>query len=654
MKTQYRPELDGLRAIAILFVLFDHFEIGRLDGGFAGVDIFFVLSGFLITAQCAQFGAELRWPQIRDFYVRRFWRIAPAYYAVILLTIVIGAQVMLADDMRGAGRSALASALFAANVYFNQNMGYFAASAIYSPLLHLWSLGVEAQFYLVWPLALWLALRRPTRAQLLIVAAIGVASFAASTLLSIHDVKTAFFSLPSRLWEFCIGAGLALAPDLPWRIAARPISKWATTGALATLLAAPFFVDSDTLWPAPTALIVTLATAAVILGARHPTSLVHRLLSLAPMVWIGRVSYSLYLVHWPLLTLAAYAVFPTAGLALRAALMLASFPLAWLLHRLVEAPLRGAYRSDRRWTAALSAGMPAAALGLAGWFGVQAALPAPHEAEAPGTSLSTCRAADWGLPWPDACLMGAGDAPPVAALWGNSHAGHFASGFADAFAARRETIAAFTKPSCPPLPGLRVATNDFGGRADCEAQNARVLAYILATPSIKTVYLAGRWAAYAEASRFGKETGGRYFLIRQAQPRASVETSRELMRQALIAVSQTLSRAGKAVVLIEQTPEMGFDAGRCARLLTPAEAATRCAVPRATVMNRQRNAEAIIAAVRVAASGLRVVDPRRVLCDADWCYAVRNGESLYGDFQHLSDEGSERVVPLLLKQVETN
>ncbi len=292
MKTQYRPELDGLRAIAILFVLFDHFEIGRLDGGFAGVDIFFVLSGFLITAQCAQFGAELRWPQIRDFYVRRFWRIAPAYYAVILLTIVIGAQVMLADDMRGAGRSALASALFAANVYFNQNMGYFAASAIYSPLLHLWSLGVEAQFYLVWPLALRLALRRPTRSRLLIVAAIGLVSFAVSTLLSIHDGKTAFFSLPSRLWEFCIGAGLALAPQFAARVAQWRHASRLAAAALAVLLVAPFLFDGDSAWPAPLAAIAVAATAALILSARGPGGVAHRLLSLSPLTWLGRISCS--------------------------------------------------------------------------------------------------------------------------------------------------------------------------------------------------------------------------------------------------------------------------------------------------------------------------------------------------------------------------
>jgi peptidoglycan/LPS O-acetylase OafA/YrhL len=654
MKTQYRPELDGLRAIAILAVLFNHFGIGRVEGGFAGVDIFFVLSGFLITVQCARSGGDLRWAQIRDFYIRRFWRIAPAYYVVILLTVAIGARLMLADDVRRMGHSALASALFAANVYFNQDMGYFAASAIYSPLLHLWSLGVEAQFYVIWPLALRLALRRPTRVQLLFVAAIGLASFAASTLLSIHDVKTAFFSLPSRLWEFCLGASVALAPgpassDALWRKLG-----WATTGALAVLLATPFLVNNEALWPAPTALIVTLATATLILGAQQPTSFAQRLLSLAPMVWVGRISYSLYLVHWPLLTLATYAVFPTAGLLLRAALMLASFPLAWLLHRFVEAPLRGAYRSDRRWRTALTAGMPAAALGLAGWFGVQTALPAPHEAEAPGRSLSTCRSADWGAPWPDACLMGAGDAPPVAALWGDSHAGHFASGFAEAFGERREAIAAFTKPSCPPLPGLRVTTNGFGGRADCETQNARVLAYILATPSIKTIYLAGRWAGYSDPTRFGNELGGRYFLVSKAQPFASAENSRQLMRQALIAVAQTLSKAGRTVVLIEQAPEMGFDAGRCAELLAPAEAQTRCTVTRPAVMERQRDAEAIFAAVRAAAPSMRVLDPRRALCDAERCYAVVNGKGLYADFHHLSDAGSKWVVRFFVKQEQAD
>ncbi len=654
MNTQYRAELDGLRAIAILSVLFDHYGIGPLEGGFAGVDIFFVLSGFLITIQCMQFGGDLRWTRIRDFYFRRFWRIAPAYYAVIALTMLVGARVMLADDVRRMAHSALASAPFAANVYFNQNMGYFAASAIYSPLLHLWSLGVEAQFYLIWPLVLGLAARRPTRTQLLLVAAIGLASFTASTLLSIHDVKMAFFSLPSRLWEFCLGASVALAQDFAASKAVRRLSGWTTTAALAALLATPFLVDSDTIWPAPTALIVTLATAVVILGAQRTSSLAHRLLSLAPMTWIGRISYSLYLVHWPLLVLATYAVFPTAGLGLRAVLMLASFPLAWLLHRYVEAPWRGAFRSDRRWRPAFIAAMPAAALALSGWRDVQAALPASHENATPATSATTWRSAERGSLSSDACLMGGGDEPPVAALWGDSHAGHFVGGFGEAFGARGETIAAFTKPSCPPLPGLRVATNAFGGRADCEWRNDRVLAYLIATPSIKTVYLAARWAAYSEAARFGKESGGRYFLISQAQPRASAENSRELMRQALIAVAQALSKAGKSVVLIEQAPEMGFDAGRCAELLAPAEAATQCTVPLSAVMSRQRNAEAVIAAARAAAPRLQIVDPRRALCDADRCYAVMNGTRLYGDFHHLSDGGSKWLVPLLLKQAETD
>ena len=142
-------------------MLLGHFDLAPFGGGFAGVDVFFVLSGFLITAQCADAGDSLPWRRI-GIYLRRFWRIAPAYLAVVAATAFIGAHLMLADDARRLETSALASALFAANLYFNNDLGYFAPSAIYSPLLHLWSLGVEAQFYLVWPLAIRFALPRPT------------------------------------------------------------------------------------------------------------------------------------------------------------------------------------------------------------------------------------------------------------------------------------------------------------------------------------------------------------------------------------------------------------------------------------------------------------------------------------------------------------
>ncbi len=264
-----RPELDGLRAIAIVLVLLGHFDLAPFGGGFAGVDVFFVLSGFLITTQCAA-GGSLPWRRIRGFYVRRFWRIAPAYLIVVAATTAIGAHVLLADDARRLAASAVASALFAANLYFNNDLGYFAPSAIYAPLLHLWSLGVEAQFYLVWPWALAFALPRRARTQFAVVAAIAAISLTLSVAWSFLDAKTAFFALPSRLWEFAAGAAVALAPQFAQRAAQWRHASRLAAAALALLLIAPFLFDGDSPWPAPLAAIVVAPTAALILCARGP------------------------------------------------------------------------------------------------------------------------------------------------------------------------------------------------------------------------------------------------------------------------------------------------------------------------------------------------------------------------------------------------
>lgn len=651
--SERRPELDGLRAFAIALVLLGHFDLAPFGGGFAGVDVFFVLSGFLITVQCADAGDALPWRRVGRFYLRRFWRIAPAYFAVVAATAFIGAHLMLADDARRLETSALASALFAANLYFNNDLGYFAPSAIYSPLLHLWSLGVEAQFYLVWPLAMRFALPRPTAKRLAIVAAIAAVSFALSSVMSFTDAKTAFFSLPSRLWEFSAGAAVALAPQFAARVAQWRHAGRLAAAALAVLLVAPFLFDGDSAWPAPLAAIVVAPTAALILYARGPSGVAHRLLSLSPLTWLGRISYSVYLVHWPLVTFATYSVFPAAAPATRVALLAASIVAGWGLNATIENPFRVAYRSSplQRW-AALGAAA-AIALGAGSWLAVPAATaPARVTGETEALSAACRPPANWRGKLGDACLLGGGDPSPTAALWGDSHAGQFDQGFDHAFAAKGETIAGFFRPSCPPLPGLSVSTNLFNAHRDCQKRNAQVVAFLLASPSIKTVFLAARWAAYADGRRFGRESGGRYYLVDADHRFPSIATSRLLLRNRLIAVAQPLLAAGKTVVLIEQTPEMGFDAGRCSRLLDPAAAAERCVVPRAAVVERRSEADAAIAAAREAVPQMRLVDPLPALCDEKLCYAVRDGVSLYRDFHHLSGAGADRLVPDLLRQAQ--
>ncbi|THD44676.1 MAG: acyltransferase [Bradyrhizobium sp.] len=653
--SERRPELDGLRAIAIALVLLGHFDLAPFGGGFAGVDIFFVLSGFLITVQCADAGDALPWRRIGGFYVRRFWRIAPAYLAVVAATAFIGVHIVLADDARRLETSAAASALFAANLFFNNDLGYFAPSAIYSPLLHLWSLGVEAQFYLIWPLVIRLVLSRTTAKRLAIIGAIGAVSFALSTVLSFTDAKTAFFSLPSRLWEFGAGGALALAPQFAARVAQWRRASHLAAAALVVLLVAPFLFDGDSVWPAPLAAIVVAPTAALIVFARSPGGVAYRLLSLAPLTWFGRISYSLYLVHWPLVTLATYSVFPAAAPALRLALLAASIAAGWALNAVVENPLRFGYRSLtlRRWAAVGAAA--AITLGAASWLAVPAATATPTVAGETKNSAVACRPPlDWHGKLGDACLLGGGEALPVAALWGDSHAGQFDEGFDHAFAAKDETVAGFFRPSCPPLPGLRVSTNLFNAHRDCEKHNAQTLAFLVTSPSIKTVFLAARWAAYADARRFGRETGGRYYLVDDDHRFPSIATSRLLLRDRLIAVAQTLLAAGKTVVLIEPTPEMGFDAGRCVRLLDPAAAAERCVVPRAAVVERRSEANAAIAAAREAVPQLRLFDPLPRLCDETLCYAVRDGVALYSDFHHLSAAGADRLVPDLLRRAQAD
>ncbi len=239
------------------------------------------------------------------------------------------------------------------------------------------------------------------------------------------------------------------------------------------LLVAPFLSDGDSAWPAPLAAIVVAPTAALILSARGPGGVAHRLLSLSPLTWLGRISYSLYLVHWPLVTFATYSVFPAATPAARIALLAASIVIAWGLNVTVENPFRVAYRSPtlRRWAAV--GGAAAIALGAASWLAVPAATaPASVARETVDPSLACRRPANWRGKLGDDCLLGGGDPSPVAALWGDTHAGQLDVGFDHAFAAKGETIAGFFRPSCPPLPGLSVSTNLFNAHRDCEKRNA--------------------------------------------------------------------------------------------------------------------------------------------------------------------------------------
>ena len=367
----YRPDIDGLRALAVLAVVITHAAPAALPGGFVGVDIFFVISGFLISGIILSALADGRFT-LADFYARRIRRIFPALALVLAATLAYGTLVLLPQERALLGRDAAAGAAFVANLAFWAEVGYFDRGAAAKPLLHLWSLGVEEQFYILWPLLLaamhrWGGVRTP------VLAALAVASFIASVALLATHPSAAFYSPATRLWELAAGAILACATRRGWQP-----GRWADAASLAglALLLAPLALLHNTM-PFPGWLALPPVLGTVLLIATGPTALINRtILAARPAVAIGLISYPLYLWHWPLLS---YAHIIHQGRPLKpllvAALLAASLALAWATWRFVERPIR-AGRHPRATPALAAAMLAIAAAGLALWQHSSAASPA--------------------------------------------------------------------------------------------------------------------------------------------------------------------------------------------------------------------------------------------------------------------------------------
>ncbi len=352
----YRPDIDGLRAIAVIAVILFHAFPDVLPGGFIGVDVFFVISGYLITGIIAR---ELHDGSFRAglFYRRRIRRLFPALATVLLATLAYGMVVLLPSERAQLGEQIAAGAAMAANLLFWHQAGYFDPASYAKPLLHLWSLGVEEQFYLVWPGLLWLLVRR-THRPVAGIALLTAASFALNLMLSTGQGVADFYSPLSRLWELSAGALVAVAGPGRLRAQAGP----AAIAGLIAVVAATMLFDEAMPYPGWRALVPVFGT--LLLIHCGPATMVGRLLAGRVPVAVGRISYPLYLWHWPLLSFATIIRRGHAPKPLLAALLVAAaFGLATLTWRFVERPLRHDPRLGRV-TVRLATAL--AGLGLAG------------------------------------------------------------------------------------------------------------------------------------------------------------------------------------------------------------------------------------------------------------------------------------------------
>ncbi len=649
--------IDGMRAIAVVAVVAYHIGLPGFGGGFVGVDVFFVISGFLISGQIIA-ALEAQRFRFAEFYARRVLRILPPLFLVLLATLAAGLTgLLLPAEIQRLALSAAAAAGMVSNHYF-ANTGYFAAPAEAEPLLHTWSLAVEEQFYLAAPLVLAamlvLLLRRgrdPLRPVSLIIAASIAVGFLASALLTLSDEDLAFFSMPTRAWEFSAGALLAYWTGRGWRLP----PGWAgaaTWLGVAMVLGTVAFLPANVAFPGFVA-AVPVGGAVLILagGVSRPGAAAGRLLASAPMVAVGAVSYGWYLWHWPLLFFARTA-FPDRGsLAVDLAAVAAAFVAAVLMYFWLERPLARLRRSDRlpRHAARVVAAGVAASLAMVALNLVVAAAAGRASGdisaalavatEGPPSGCGSVRG-DHDLAAVRRNCLGGGAGPVRVIVWGDSHSVNVRSAAVAAAEALGAAEFTATFGACPPLVGWSIYESG-NRRSDCDEQNAAASAIIAGQPQAGVV-LAARWMAYNGA---GWPRPSRQVLNLRPEGRPPPSGGYDASLAEVLDEMLARIATGRRVLLVGPLPEFLQEAPQCLlRLGTSSRWAETCATPRAIAELRRVDFLRAVAAVLPRYPGARVLDPFPLFCDADFCRPDRDGEILFRDSNHLNTAGARRFA----------
>lgn len=638
----YRPDVDGLRAVAVVPVLLFHAGVAGATGGYVGVDVFFVISGFLITSILWNDLEKGAFSIVR-FYERRCRRILPALFVVGLAVMVVGAFLFLPAEYRDVGKSLAAVGLFGSNILFWREAGYFDRAAEEKPLLHTWSLGVEEQFYILFPIALFLVFRYARRWAFHAICAVLALSFALNVLTIGRWPEATFYLLPMRAWELMLGAMLAVGHLPPCR---RVLGETLSLAGLAAIVWAIVSYTPDTPFPGWYAAAPALGTAAILYAGTGPATLVGRLLSLRLLVGIGLISYSLYLWHVPLLVFVRLYTLgePTAAEIAGALALSAVFAtLSWWL---VEQPVRRRrVLAGRGAVFAASAavivvfvaggGLVAATGGLPGRVPVEVARLA-ETASAKDLRAYTCvtRPLD-GEARRGFCPIGAADgAARDILVWGDSHAMAALGMFDRALSGLGRGGWLIAINGCPPLIDLqRVAYS-----TPCDEIGDRILQE-LADGEVDTVVLVAAWYGMLQWNnsivdgRLSEDVDGRIANIATAFGRTV----------------RALDALGLRVIVMLPVPGGTADVPAT---LARAELLGRDVDLRwSTAAQEQRIAplRAMVAADADAIDGL--VDLGAALCADGACRILDEGVPLYVDSTHLSTSGNAYLVAPLERQL---
>lgn len=640
----YRPDVDGLRAIAVVAVVLFHAGLG-VPGGYAGVDVFFVISGFLITRLILRDLGQGRFSML-DFWERRARRILPALAVVVVFTLAVGYFLMIPGEFSGLARSVLALAVFSSNILFFQENSYFAPASESKPLLHTWSLSVEEQFYLFIPIFLW-ALWRFGRANRIfwVLAAMVALSLAISAIGVYWFSWATFLLLPTRAWELAVGSLLAYAKPVE---SLRMRQGMGVLGFLGIL--APFFLYSKTTpFPGLAAVPPVAGTALMIWAGMSSSSanqktLVGSILEWKPLVWVGLLSYSFYLWHWPLLAFNHGLELWKDSVPVKAGLIAVAFGISWLSWKFVERPFRsrGLVRTRRGvflWSAGVMATISLAAFlvieggGLPNRSGVIVRSLIEVRAEcAPDASVTIKgrpgRLAAADFPGKLMRFGGHDDLPPRVFVWGDSHAEAALAGI-DA-ACRKLGVggrAAILRGVVP----TEIEANPVKEILGRKPHNENVLAYLKseeARKDLRVIILVARWSDHTRNPDF--------------------ETR-------LVELATELRSCGYEVVLMDEVPQWSASVSKALGLKRAL--ALECPFETGTVrvidgFDSQR-ARGIFQTSKKLKPLVHYIDPMPVFLDSDGKVRAYGEEGLFfWDSGHLCFQGALRLVPLIGPVVE--
>jgi peptidoglycan/LPS O-acetylase OafA/YrhL len=637
----YRPDIDGLRAIAVLSVLGFHAFPSLVRGGYVGVDLFFVISGFLISSIIFE-SLEAGRFSYATFYARRIKRIFPALALVLCACLGFGWFALMPAEYQQLGKHIFTGATFVSNIALWRESGYFDNTAATKPLLHLWSLGIEEQFYIFWPMLVGFAWKRRL-GFLALTAIIGAASFAVNMLTAHADPTAAFYSPFSRFWELMIGGTLAYLVLHKQQYLPQKSNGWSIAGLL-LVGAAILLFDKNDVFPGWRALLPTVG-AFLIIGAGPHAWINRNLLSNRVVVYIGLISYPLYLWHWPLLSLANIADLGIVSNSTKLALLAASFVLAMLTYHWIERPLR-AWKNDALKIFTLCAVLAALAALGAQLYRADG-LPSRAVAQNPGITQLALDASIRRQYAEDPCHLPLAQADtfckaynstasgPLMVVWGDSHAGAWLPVFAKIAHERNLRLMVISHLGCPPLLDTRRSDGAESGQFCSRLGLAEPIVESIHQIKPAVVFLVARWSLYSDGwISDGELQKATHFVTTDARTDATQATSRAALASQLPLTVKALLSSAPRVVVFQNPPVLkGY-------LLPRAYADPAWVEPTAAASQSLEAFNRAVVAQLAALQGVKIFDPMPALCDGQTCKAVLHGVPVYEDDNHMSAQGA--------------